>query len=105
MKQEIGIATIDYSSDGTATGASFAPSMRVDLDKRALLQLTTIKARDPKIVEDNAGYVFASWFSRMNEIELADRDKFIVVPQTIKCETYPNGKVKHCEIAFNFQEV
>lgn len=104
--QEIGIVTLDYNEDGVATEATFNPTMKVNLDIKALLQLTAIPAdKSPQHVEDNAGFVLASWFERLNEIELADRDHYRVAPKVIKCDNYPNGRIKHCEIAFNFQEV
>lgn len=78
MKQEIGIATITTNQAGTTVvRASFKPTMQLDACDELIKQLQDcLPAGD---VKSKAETVFAAWFSKLNEVELADRSEYKIV--------------------------
>lgn len=103
---ELGIARIEYDKDGQATLATFTPTMNVQIDKSVLRQLSTLEVKnDPSVIKDNANYVFASWFAKTNEIELADRDHYGVDTEVVECVKDEAGNIRLCVIKFVFKEL
>lgn len=102
--EQIGIATMQYDESGKVIEAYFTPRDKVQgVD---LNQLKTIQAdQNIDVIRYNAEMVMAGWFSKVNEIELADRDHYKVTSETIWCDKYPNGSVKRCSIGFYFEEI
>src|SRR5579864_105088 len=70
---QIGTAEIIYGEDGKVLRAFFTPKMQVGNIASQLLQLEPGK---PERIKENAEMVLAAWFSKMNEIELADREHY-----------------------------
>src|SRR5690242_12136542 len=104
MKKEIGFVTVAYNEIGKVTMSRFEPTIKVELTETQLGQLTILKGSDDqKTMEENAQFVFASWFNSMNEIELADRDQYEIVTETIRCDRYPSGSIKTCVMRVVFQ--
>lgn len=106
--QEIGIATLMYNSDGVFSEANFKPTMMVSVNDKMMTEL--IDAVDcnshDDIISNQANGVFAAWFQRMNEIELADRSQFEIAAELIEpCERWDNGVVKLCKIRFMFKHL
>lgn len=109
MKDEtiIGQVTISYTETGVPSFAGFKPIMEIKLSGGELLEKLSEFQHDKNSrehVEESASLVFATWFNKMNEIELADREKFEIVARTIDCQTYLKGNVKLCVINFVFKE-
>ncbi len=103
---ELGIAQIEYNEYGQATQATFSPTMKIDIDPTLLQQITDIDVKDnPDIIKENANYVFASWFAKTNEIELADRDHYGIDTEIVDCQKDSNGIVRVCRIKFVFKEL
>lgn len=102
---EIGQATIVYDTQGKATEASFSPTMKIDLDTGVLMQLTQLNGSNEKTLNDNAGLVLGSWFSKIYDIEMSDRDHYQVVSETVKCDKYSNGNIKSCLVKFIFKKL
>ncbi len=104
--KEIGVVRISYDKHGVVTEASFNPTMKINLEPKVLLQLSAIKgSEDHEAIHSNAAMVMATWFNKMNEIELADRNKYEIVSELFHCEKYSDGKVKECAIYFIFKEI
>lgn len=102
---EIGTVGITYDKQGTATKAEFNPTVGFNLDTNVIKQLASIKQQDPEILKQNAGFVMAAWFSKLNDIELADRDKYEIATEIVSCDRYSDGKIKMCRIRFTFKEL
>lgn len=107
MKQvEIGRVVLKYNEEGKVVETHFEPTMRIQADQTLLNQLETIKAdKDDKIVKANADLVFANWFNKMNEIELADREKYEVASEITECKKDTKGLVRVCSIRYIFKEI
>ena len=99
---QIGTAEIIYGEDGKVLRAFFTPKMQVGNIASQLLQLEPGK---PERIKENAEMVLAAWFSKMNEIELADREHYKIESEILKCTMYQDGSVKRCKISFTFKEM
>jgi len=102
---EIGYATVEYDENGKAKGASFNPTMKVKLGSLELKGLMSVSANNTDAFLRNAETVFASFFNKMNEIELADRSEYQIKSEQTLCERWPNGNVKICQVKFTFQRL
>jgi hypothetical protein len=108
MKKLIGTVTIGYNNDGKPNLAVYrAEKYQVgmgELDK--LKEMTAANnPKDAQAVCHIAQTVLAGYFNKVSELELADREKYEIVPEIKTCEKYPDGKVQVCVIDFYFQEV
>jgi hypothetical protein len=99
---KIGIVKLEYSVNGLVTAATFEPTMKIEYDGKLLNDLAAIESAGEKKLCEQANVVFASWFAKMNEIELADRSEYHIVNKLINCTTL-HGAVKSCEIEFSFE--
>lgn len=98
--EKIGVATIEYNGKGAVVRANFQPIKKFEVD------LSQLKGNeDEKTVRDNAELIMASWFSKVNEIELADRDKFKIESKVLDCRKWPDGTIKKCWIEFYLKEI
>lgn len=103
---DLGIATISYDSDGKAMQADFLPTGKIHLDPKLLATIAFSKKHDQeKDVKDHASLVLGAWFAKSNEVELADRDRYQIDTEVIKCEKYANGNIKMCAIKFIFKDL
>lgn len=106
--QEIGIATITYDSGGTVIRelTNFVPTLKISITEELNRQFAKVKSEKDEInLKKNSDIVLATWFSKMNEIELADRDKFQIKSEIIKCERYANQRIKQCVIRYTFEKI
>lgn len=103
--QEIGTAILNYNPKGEFINASFKPSMEITLDQEGMKAFeTVVNNQDEKIVKEQACNVFAAWFQKINEIELADQLKYMIDGEFAgPCEKYEDGKIKSCTIKFVFK--
>lgn len=105
-KLVIGNVLMMYDEEGNVINAIFDPTMKLDFKEPLSDQLQQIKcSEDVTTVQQNADTIFAGWFSKLNEIELADRTKYEIKSNVLDCEKYPNGKVKKCLIQYVYQEI
>lgn len=106
--KEIGVATLNYSVDGEFETAQFSPTMKVDVSSELMQELidSVDCKNEDEVVKNQAFGVFASWFQKMNEIELADRAQYEVAAELVApCERWENGQVKQCQIRFIFKHL
>lgn len=100
---EIGIVDIRYNAEGKVTDGTFTPTLRAAVDKKLINQLFSIeKPADEAALRANSELILADWFTRLNDIELADRELYEVKGEVLGCDKYPDGRVQHCRIVFNF---
>lgn len=107
MKTNIGVATLMYDKTGKVTAASFAPAALFDkIDLNQLAQIKPDGSGDDEVsMTRNAELVLSSWFTRMNEIELADRDQFKISTEVLSCERYKTGEVMIFMASFSFEKI
>ena len=109
----IGVVTINYTKTGEVKSSNFTPTLKVEATDEIIEELKKMsKADDADIVVNQAGLVMASFFSKMNEFELADRNKYEIVGKTIECVKYSKSEVKEkiqlikkCVIEFIFKPI
>jgi hypothetical protein len=102
----IGVASVGYNEEGQVEFANFLPEMQIDLDQRSLNNLKKVvnNSTNTETVKENADKVLAHWFSKINDIELAERPQFQVTSEIVNCEKHANGNVKLCVIRYSFSE-
>lgn len=100
----LGNVTIGYNTSGDVVSASFKPAEKIDFDKKLLLQLQTIRDYDnSEKLQKNAEHVFAGWFQKVIDIELADINEHQIRSKIIRCDKYGNGLIRECEMNFYFE--
>lgn len=103
---EIGISTIGYDEQGDANYALFTPLMGLSEEGDDLHKFVDIKSdNDETKMKAQAESIFATWFEKFNQIELADRQKYVIGSDIVSCEKYPNGNVKKIQFKFIFKEL
>lgn len=105
IPQEIGIATLNYDTTGNFIGGKFEPTMTVPVDKNLMDSFSGATCKDgEEAIKQQATNIFASWFQAMNEIELADQEKYEIGTEIVgECEKYEDGTIKSCTIKFTFK--
>lgn len=102
---QIGIATVQYDEQGKVTHARFKPTLEITVSPLLKDMLKDITATtDKETTLHNAEAAFASWFSKMTEIELADRDEYEIAVSNTTCHKHSNGIVSACYISFVFRK-
>lgn len=110
---KIGISVINYSPTGRAEDAYFQPEIKdIKPDNKVLKQLKYINCdrTNPEVIRENAEKIMSHWFlnmqSKIDFLEMFDREKFNLSSKVIECERYPNSKqVKTCKIEFSVEEI
>lgn len=101
----IGIAELKYNIHGFVVMSSFKPSLNIEHTEKLAEILNKIECTDVSKIKQQADIVFASWFSRITDIEIADRSKYVISSNIITCKKFKNGKTKNCAIEYSFKEV
>ena len=99
---------LNYDENGNVLSTEFEPKLPLKVTSGLLNQLTAVKCSDDsEVIKSNADLVLASWFNQIEDIELADRDKFQVTSEVVeaRCERYENGNIKSVYIYYNFENV
>lgn len=105
IKTVIGIVTMEYDESGKLLNSLFEPRMNVRIDQSLMADLRKIECcDDPEILERNAQLVLASYFNRMNKIELRDLAKERIVHEVNQIEKFDNGMIKKAVITYSFEE-
>lgn len=103
---EIGIAILNYDRKGKLISGLFTPTLAVEVPDLFKETMETITATTtPDLLKTHSDMVFAGFFVKMNEIELADREDFDVVSEVIECEKWNNGIIRKCIIKYFFKKV
>lgn len=105
-KLEIGVAHLNFDENGKINTASFTPTLTAFLSGKDISDFFDIDCSEgEKALQDQATAVFSTWFNKLSEIELADREQFGIASELSKCEKYGNGKIKNAEIKFIFKHL
>lgn len=103
---EIGIVTITYNNQGDVVSADFNPTMRIEVQEDLKQQLISVKENeDSEKLQANADLVMGAWFSKITDIELADRSEYHIVSELLRCNRYPDGKVRLCSMLYKFEKI
>lgn len=100
---QIGKAIFNFNEQGKQVSAYFMPTMRVNVNVSLLENIST--GQSSEIIKKNAEVALASWFAKMNEIELADRDEWKIESVVDTCTNYSSGGVRMCVVAFNLVKI
>jgi len=110
LKIQIGIATLVQNKDGVLIEAMFDPIVKIKDCTELVSALKQIN--EPNTLALQAQTVMSSWFAKLNDIELADRENFHLVmrvlktidmPESFPKNTYPEGSKGH-RFLFTFEE-
>lgn len=107
-KKNIGIVTINYDLQGQVTHAEFTPHLKVSLDEDDLLsQLKPVNSdTQAETIKANADMVLGSWFAKITEIELAERDEYQVIGKLRMCDNHPGTSIPAtCVIEYFFEKI
>lgn len=108
MNNEIEIGTVDlyYDEKGSFVSATFKAEP-LDTDKDALLdRLKFTDGTSEDAIQSQAQVILAAWFSRMNHIELADREKYQIVTEVVECSRRSNDwTIQRCTLRFILKEI
>lgn len=103
-REKIGEVVITYTPEGIAETTAFLATIKIDGDAVAK-QLLQIKAGDKEVIKNNSDMVMASWFSRINDIELMDHSDQRLNSEIVDCLKRENGMVYYCRIAYYIENV
>jgi hypothetical protein len=107
---ELGTVTISYNEDGSVNSVVFSPT-EIDFFHDIggdfmgdLLRSGGSGARTEDKIKADADTVLAAYFSQLNYVELADRDKYVIDSKVTECSKYDNGNVKSCSMLYTFHD-
>lgn len=103
-KITIGKATIEYDIYGIVERASFEPTLNVNIGPDIISQLARINNESQVELQSNADLILGAFFSKLTEIEVADREMFAVKSRVVECVKYTAGAVKKCVLEYTFEE-
>jgi hypothetical protein len=106
MKKQIGKVVFVYDKYGKLLKADFLPEIQTENTSTLLNRLEEISCETKvETIKANAEIVLSSWFTGVNEIELADRDKQKIVGEITASSKHNNGKIKSCTIGFALEDI
>ncbi len=104
IKKEIGIARVTYDAKGTATHSIFIPQIKIDNSELIQSQLKNIGNGSKQTILENAQLVMAHWFTKVGEIETADRFAGEEVVGEVMGTDERDGKIRSCTMKFYLQK-
>ena len=103
-REEIGVAVINYDTEGKPRAVRFTPLIKIDTPMDLLNQHENVKGKDEQQLKTNAELAMGSWFAKVDSIELADRDKYKITSE-VKCFRREDDSIRQCEVTFFFEEM
>ncbi len=105
-RTEIGTVTMQYSETGKLVSAIFKPTLKIELsdEVKSNLEKNISKPEESDILKFNADFVLGTFFAKMTEIELADREKQEIVSEVVTCTKYPSEQTRLCVLKYYFQD-
>lgn len=104
--KEIGTVHMHYDKFGLIQNADFIPAINFSLTEEIKSQLGLIQPGSQEVLTRNADMIMSGWFTKVNDIELADREKFQLKRQVLACEKFEaTGYVKYCKLRYYLEEV
>src|SRR5687768_14329135 len=99
-RTKIGTAKLKYDSDGDLQIGFFQPRITVTKDQVKQFGLTKCTNKTPDEIKNCAQLLLASFFNKVNEIELRDFEKTTLETNIVSTQHYDTGLVKEIEIEF-----
>lgn len=99
QKTVIGTAALEYNEEGKLEAAVFYPKIKVKFDD-IKEQLGNCCSRSIDDIKNSAQLLLATFFSKMNEIELRDMEKTTLSADIVRSQNHDNGTIKEVEIEF-----
>ena len=105
-KKVIGDVILYYNkSSNVPSGVEFQP-MTMKLTNEELQELQVIdNDTDEETIKLMSDNVLSSWFSKLTDIELADRDKFQIKSEIITCNKEHENLITKCVIRYSLDEI
>lgn len=100
MINQIGTVTIEYNRSGVVTSHKFNPLIKVDNSQELRRELKNVNGENADVLKHNADVIVAAWFSKVNQVELEDREQYSVESEVIACEKYNTGGIKKCVLKY-----
>lgn len=100
---KIGEAKLRYNDKGEIESATFFPIAAFMVPHETLMELSN--NQDEESIKANANMVLASYFSKINDIELGDRDQVEIKTKIINCNKHANGLISHCTLQFTLENL
>lgn len=105
MKTEIGNVILAYNEEGHTIMAVFNPTLKVETNSVILDALKEVEGKEQEVIMKKANVVMATWFNAISDIELADREKYLIEGEVQSCHKYPNGQIRECIIKYFFKPI
>lgn len=103
-KLVIGKVIIQYDMTGKVTTSSFFPTMKIDLDPALVQLMNSADGLNEQSLKQKADLVLGAWFTKMNEIELSDKYRYVVGSEVVECKKYSGGGIERCVLEYFFKE-
>lgn len=103
MTEKIGTAVIRYDVNNNIISGVFKGELKQKFNEELIKQLQP--SNDLDIIKNNADMALASWFNKITEIEIADREKTRIISNVKKRTYYSNGNIKKCEIDYYLETI
>lgn len=101
----VGIITLYFDEDGRYTSGNFVPE-EMKIDSASLHErLPFVDGVSQTSMSKSVEVIVSSWFQRMNDMELADRDKYELTTEVVKCEEWPSGSVRKCILSVHLKSI
>lgn len=100
---KIGEAKLRYNAEGKIESATFFPVAAFMIPHETLMELSN--SQDEESIKTNANMVLASYFSKINDIELGDRDQVEIKTKIINCNKHTNGLISTCTLEFTLESI
>lgn len=102
----IGTVVLYYNEDSTVQTSVFTPDAITSSDDELADRMQSINAAsDEKAIREQAEFMVSAWFARLNRIELADRDRYEIITDTVSCERWKRtGTTRKCTLHFTLKK-
>lgn len=104
-KIQVGVVKMTYDETGKVISGKFVPELKIEINpilSDLLKDATSCDSED--ITINNAMVVFSSWMSRVNSIELEDRDQWELATENYVSHKHPNGIVSDAYLHIVFRK-
>lgn len=102
----VGVVTIKYNENGDTVYANFQPEAQEYTNPDFMHSLLGIPASsESEMIKTNAQHLLVKYFTKINDMDMADHFEYGFVGDVIQCDRYDSGQVKECKIKFTFKKI
>lgn len=102
--QVIGIAKLKYDTDGDLQIGLFQPKIEIKKEQFKNSEIGKCNNKSIEEMKDCAELLLASFFSKLNDIELRDMENTRLETKVVSSQQYPDGKWKEIEFEFVYTD-